>query len=751
MSTDPIDRSQKILLNKRVTSEDKAIYEEVGAETVNISFSEMWTGTIVQNDPGVTEVLGNAVFYDKITFIEDSSVSDSQSWYLSETGSAGAARLVDWISDKFGADFEGMLFDNNDNQIFPTDALDWFFDYKTGILTINGNVSGYATPFKWSGYRYEGPKGEIGDLFDDRNVTPIGAVIAWFPNLLAEAGRSIELPNGYLRCDGQFVDNPFSPLFGVQLPDLNNATGVLDRADGGVFLRGSDDNASTGELGQIFEDQIRDHNHYPNPPYDGTEHLEGLFDVTAGADTDIALMGGGRTSTVPSGNYDSGPFPVDGFTGPQVVNPDYDPSDPSSPQYLDASGASETVPVYAKCVWIIRVVSETNPQSVEIESDYLQWEVQPTDAIEDDLISPSPQITLRKADTSIELNDYITKVTVGIRTNTGASPAEGEVSGVITKQAVAGVVTFDELSVSDIENDLIDVRLLAVADDPDITTALSDPFDVFAEPTYHESLAVEGYSTPEFGDFESNTCRAGWLYGFDEDLTEQFVIDYWGRDPLLGAPNGDSLDFSFLFTEFPGPSKPVKKGNWYSMDRVQPYEVTHPTASPPKWTQNINCPVSGNRVIYEFVFRLNDKDSPDATIEELIRPNSGGQPYYRLGFYVSGAGNTVLSCWGSTSGLDYDLGKSIIGTGEWQYVALTSNGSPQEFWLNGVKVNTSNTNSFTSGSAPTSIGNVNVDWDIAHFSAAWHGPYNVANQKLNRDAIVAVKGISADMAPWLGP
>jgi hypothetical protein len=47
------------------------------------------------------------------------------------------------------------LFDNAGNQIFPTDAIDWFFDYVTGILFVQ-DPGGYSTPYKITVYQYTG-------------------------------------------------------------------------------------------------------------------------------------------------------------------------------------------------------------------------------------------------------------------------------------------------------------------------------------------------------------------------------------------------------------------------------------------------------------------------------------------------------------------------------------------------------------------------------------------------------------------
>jgi hypothetical protein len=143
----------KILINKRATSSSKATYEEFGDFTVNVSNDEIWAQSI-DSTPATAVSNGVAQQYTLFVMTEDITVANQQAYYADSGG-----RLKDWISDKYGSDYEASLFDNNDNQIFPTDAVGWFFNYQTGILTFENSTASFAKPFKISGYRYIGTKG----------------------------------------------------------------------------------------------------------------------------------------------------------------------------------------------------------------------------------------------------------------------------------------------------------------------------------------------------------------------------------------------------------------------------------------------------------------------------------------------------------------------------------------------------------------------------------------------------------------
>ena len=53
------------------------------------------------------------------------------------------------------------------------------------------------------------------------STLPIGSIIAWHRDLLGENEYKPELPPGWVRCDGQILDDKESPFNGCQIPNLN--------------------------------------------------------------------------------------------------------------------------------------------------------------------------------------------------------------------------------------------------------------------------------------------------------------------------------------------------------------------------------------------------------------------------------------------------------------------------------------------------------------------------------------------------
>lgn len=179
MATTKEDRSFKQLINKRVTSADKQFYEEIGDETLIVTGDQIWAETITNDDPDAAVLAGLSQFYSKLELIEDVTVADQESWFAQDVD---GYRIKDWISDRFGSSYTLKLFDNNDNEIFPTDALNWFWDYPTGILTISGDTSSFAQPFKVDGYTYIGEKG-VGSGSGTTVVTDQSERLALTPDL----------------------------------------------------------------------------------------------------------------------------------------------------------------------------------------------------------------------------------------------------------------------------------------------------------------------------------------------------------------------------------------------------------------------------------------------------------------------------------------------------------------------------------------------------------------------------------------
>ncbi len=140
-------------------------------------------------------------------------------------------------------------------------------------------------------------------------IAPVGAIVAWHEHL---GPGTIELPAGWLQCNGQLIVDSESPFDGQNLPDLNNAR---------RFLRG---NITSGPL---EADQFAQHTHRNNV-ISRYGHATWI-DHTAGF-TDLSSPWGGPeglANAFPGGNANIG--------------------------YAGTPG--ETRPINMSVVWIIRI------------------------------------------------------------------------------------------------------------------------------------------------------------------------------------------------------------------------------------------------------------------------------------------------------------------------------------------------------------------------------------------------------------
>jgi hypothetical protein len=175
------DLSFKKLSNKRITtSTGKGLPEEKGASTLELYLPDIKTGIIPGTPPNTTT---DILFYTGAigqTLVVDTSVPNNLT-YFATTGYGNttsalseSARLGDWVSDKYdafgtvsGAGYEIKVYDRNSNLITKSDSSNWLFDYQTGILVFNNNLTSYGTgvstsgPFRIVGHRYVGQKGVI--------------------------------------------------------------------------------------------------------------------------------------------------------------------------------------------------------------------------------------------------------------------------------------------------------------------------------------------------------------------------------------------------------------------------------------------------------------------------------------------------------------------------------------------------------------------------------------------------------------
>lgn len=174
-----IDRAWKLSLDSALTSVNKEFFEEQYSTGRTVHANDIWKETI-DSDPAQAVSDGVAQTYQELVLEEDLSVAGRKAWIAK----SGGVRLQDWISPRFGQSYTIQLFDQDGNQIYTTDACNWVFDYKAGILILE-NSHATATGFKITGYRYVGDKG-VGsgtqDLQDTYDAGLANAEVQLNPN-----------------------------------------------------------------------------------------------------------------------------------------------------------------------------------------------------------------------------------------------------------------------------------------------------------------------------------------------------------------------------------------------------------------------------------------------------------------------------------------------------------------------------------------------------------------------------------------
>jgi hypothetical protein len=154
MALDKEDKNFKALINKEFTSPSRKFYQEIGTDTINMHAREVWTQT-VDSDPSQAVTDGLAKLYTSFSLTADATYPTDCYTFVS-----GGVTQRNFISDKYGSDYEVELYDDDDTRIYKTDDIDWIFDYQTGILNIGDSsqvtAQGYNTPFKVTAYQYIG-------------------------------------------------------------------------------------------------------------------------------------------------------------------------------------------------------------------------------------------------------------------------------------------------------------------------------------------------------------------------------------------------------------------------------------------------------------------------------------------------------------------------------------------------------------------------------------------------------------------
>ena len=166
-NTTKIDKSFRALINKEFSTTSKKFYEEFGANTINTSTSEVWS-QVISSTPATAVNDGVARLYTDFVLSPLQGYANEAFYFVSGSGWTPGDEVNrplinenllqrNFISSKYGSSYNVILKDNNSTIIEATDAIDWQFDYMTGILNIQDPGAGtYSTPYKLTAYQYIG-------------------------------------------------------------------------------------------------------------------------------------------------------------------------------------------------------------------------------------------------------------------------------------------------------------------------------------------------------------------------------------------------------------------------------------------------------------------------------------------------------------------------------------------------------------------------------------------------------------------
>jgi len=153
----------KKLINMDYSYSGRAWYEENAGGGLNLHAAYIWADTIATAAPASStstmRAYNDSAGVGALKLTQDAGVPNERGWYAFTA--TNSARLTGWIPPKYAQGYTVELYEDDGtgtakgNQIFTTDAMDWFFDYETGYLAIQDTHS-FITPFWIQGYYYIG-------------------------------------------------------------------------------------------------------------------------------------------------------------------------------------------------------------------------------------------------------------------------------------------------------------------------------------------------------------------------------------------------------------------------------------------------------------------------------------------------------------------------------------------------------------------------------------------------------------------
>jgi len=183
--TTKTDRLFKGSQDRKMTSTDKAYYEETASNVKVILGNEVWLESI--DSTPATAISDGTVWMQSGWMHEDTSVANEQAWFASGT-SIDPGNWIRWIPPKCGQGYTIKIYQSGsgDGNLGAkiTDAnlglYGGVFDYQTGVLWWQDSHS-YTTPFYISGYRYSGAlttKSQLDAYYQQSGA--IGGISSWY-------------------------------------------------------------------------------------------------------------------------------------------------------------------------------------------------------------------------------------------------------------------------------------------------------------------------------------------------------------------------------------------------------------------------------------------------------------------------------------------------------------------------------------------------------------------------------------------
>ncbi len=209
-------------------------------------------------------------------------------------------------------------------------------------LSVEGIIESKSGGFKFPDGTIQTTAGGdgAGGMSGAFDTLPLGTILAWHRDI----NGNPELPDGWVECNGQLVDDPLSPFHQLPniVPDLNGARQSWNSK--GSFLRG-------GDTSGLFEDDMMQGHKHNDIGHTHTARGICVTLFTPGCQT--LDMGSGTNSYALNTGYANLTDPVD--------------SGWSTPRYGD-----ETRPVNMSVVWIMKIRQNGlgDAQSVFVKSNF---------------------------------------------------------------------------------------------------------------------------------------------------------------------------------------------------------------------------------------------------------------------------------------------------------------------------------------------------------------------------------------------